>query len=88
VQKEIPINTNPSALLAMIMVRLWLKREDTNPDPVRAIKYPIVIIKKRAPAFVWVRFNSISIRGARGAAMIRDTKLRKKIDVRIRTGPN
>ena len=88
VLKETPINANPKALLAIIMVRLWLRREDTNPDPVRTIKYPSVIIKNSAPAFAWVRFNSISIRGARGAGMIRDTKLRKKIDVRIKTGPN
>jgi hypothetical protein len=72
----------------MIMVRLWLKREDTNPDPIRVMKNPIVIIKNRAPVSVWFRFNSISIRGARGAGVIRDTKLRKKMDVRIRTGPN
>jgi hypothetical protein len=65
-----------------------LKREDTNPDPIRVMKYPSEIIKNNVPASEWVRFRSVSILGVRGASMIRETKLIKKIDVRISSGPN
>ena len=88
VQNEVPINAKPRAVLEMMMVRLWLKRADTNPDPIRVMKYPSEIIKNSAPVSAWVRFRSISIRGARGAVVIRDIKLRKKMDVRISSGPN
>ena len=79
VQNEVPIKASPSAVLDMMMVRLWLQREDTTPDPIRVIKYPREIIKNRAPVSAWVRFRSISMWGARGAGVIRDTKLRKKM---------
>jgi len=72
----------------MIIVRLWLKREDTNPDPIRVMKYPSEIIKNRAPASAWVRFRSISMRGVRGAGAIRAIKFRKKMDVKSKSGPN
>ncbi len=88
VQNEVPIKVRPIAVLEIMMVRLWLKREDTNPDPISVMKYPREIIKNRTPASAWVRFRSISIRGVRGAGVIRDTKLRKKMDVKIRSGPN
>jgi hypothetical protein len=71
----------------MMMVRLWLNREDTNPDPIRVMKYPSEIIKNSAPASAWVKFRSFSIQGFRGAGMIREIKLIKKIDARIRSGP-
>jgi hypothetical protein len=71
----------------MTMVCLWLKREDTNPDPINVMKYPSEIIKNSAPASAWVRFRSVSILGIRGAAMIRETKFVKNMDVRIRSGP-
>jgi hypothetical protein len=70
------------------MVFLWLKREDTKPDPIRVMKYPREIIKNNVPASAWVRLRSFSIRGIRGAGVIRETKLKKKIDVRISSGPN
>ena len=88
VQNEVPIMDKPRVVLEMIMVRLWLKREDTNPDPIRVMKYPSEIIKNKVPASAWVRFRSISIRGISGAGMIRETKLKKKSDVKIRSGPN
>jgi hypothetical protein len=71
----------------MMIVRLWFTREDTNPDPIRVMKYPSEIIKNSAPASAWVRFKSVSILGIRGAVMIRQIKLIKNMDVRIRSGP-
>jgi hypothetical protein len=58
-----------------------------NPDPIRVMKYPSEIIKNNVPASAWVRFRSVSILGVRGASMIRDPKLIKKIEVRINRGP-
>ena len=87
VQNEVPIKANPRAVLEIIMVRLWLKRDDTKPDPIRVMKYPTEIIKNNVPAPAWVRFRSVSIRGISGAGMIREPKLKKKIDVRISSGP-
>jgi hypothetical protein len=88
VQNEVTIKAKPRAVLAIAMVFLWLKREDTKPDPIRVRKYPREIIKNNVPASAWVRFRSFSIRGIRGAGVIRETKLKKKIDVRISSGPS
>ena len=87
-QNVVPIKAKPRAVLEIVMALLWLKREDMNPDPIRVMKYPSEIIKNSAPASAWVRFRSVSILGTRGAGMMRPIKLRKKMDVRIRSGPN
>jgi hypothetical protein len=62
--------------------------EDINPDPVRLIKYPNEIRKNNDPASAWLKLRSISILGVKGASMMRETKLRKKIEVKMRRGPN
>ena len=75
-------------MVEIMIIRLWFNRDDMNPDPMRAQKYPMEIIRNRVPASAWERFSSFSIRGARGADAMRDMKLTKKINVSRRSGPN
>jgi len=71
----------------MIMVFLWVRMEETNPDPSRATKYPIEITRKSEPASTWLMPISFSIAGIKGEKMILEIKFRKKIDVRKRSCP-
>ena len=43
--------------------------------------------RNRVPVSAWLKLRSDSIRGARGAGVIRAVKLRKNIEVKIRIGP-
>jgi hypothetical protein len=69
-----------------VTVLLWVYREESHPDPKRAMKYPREISRKRNPASPWLRFNSFSISGIKGARVTLAKKFRKKIEVKIRSG--
>jgi len=50
-------------------------------------KYPREISKKKEPASPWPTLRSFSIVGRRGESAIRERKFKKKIPVRLRSGP-
>ena len=60
----------------MEMVVRWVIFEETKPEPIMLVKYPNEIMKKNAPASLWLIFRSCSMLGRSGAKMILDTKFR------------
>jgi hypothetical protein len=69
------------------MVLRWLMREERKPEAITVRKYPTVTMRKRDPAWPWVRPRSSSTAGMRGARTILPVKLKRKINARKRTGP-
>jgi hypothetical protein len=66
------------------IVHLWVRRDETNPEPKSPEKKPREIQKKREPASVCPIFKSLSIVGIRGDRIILERKLREKIAVKYR----
>jgi hypothetical protein len=85
--KEMPRSDMPMDAQERMMVPRWVRREETNPDASKAGKYPTEIKKKKLPACPWLSAKSFSMAGNKGARMILDVKLIKKINARKRTGP-
>ena len=69
-----------------IIVRLWVTREEMNPEPRSDTKYPREITRNRDPASAWLISRSDSIPGINGANTIRARKLTKKMDVSSSSG--
>jgi hypothetical protein len=69
-----------------MIVRLWVRRDETNPEPNSAGKYPREIKRKREPASPCPMFRSLSIVGNKGARNTLERKLGKKIRVKHRSG--
>jgi hypothetical protein len=72
----------PIATEEMIIVLLWVKRDETNPEPSSPAQYPREMKRKRAPASPCPMFRSPSMVGSRGASTMRERKLIKNIPVR------
>ena len=77
----------PQVMAETTMVFRCVNLEEINPAPVRAMKYPTEMRKKKDPAPPWLRPRSFSMEGMRGAMMTRARKFKKKMDVRKRIGP-
>ena len=68
------------------MVKRWIVRDDTNPEPNKPLKYPAEIRKKKNPAWPWPIASSFSMVGKSGEKITREIKLRRKIGTRKNTG--
>jgi hypothetical protein len=77
----------PTVSAERMMVFLWLRREETKPDPISVKKYPKEIRKKRKPASPWLTRRSPSMVGNKGARIILETKFRQKMPAKRRRGP-
>jgi len=69
-----------------MIVFLWVRRDEINPDASRVEKYPRDIRRKRDPASAWLKARSDLTLGIKGAKTIREMKLTKKIDVNSKSG--
>jgi transposase len=69
-----------------MIVRLWVRRDETNPEPNSDGKYPRERKRKREPASPCPMFKSLSIVGNKGARNTLERKLRKKMRVTQRRG--
>ena len=68
------------------IVFLCRNREEKKPEHNSEIKYPDAVIRKKEPAWSWVRFMSVNMVGKRGERMIRMVKFIKNMDVRKNRG--
>jgi hypothetical protein len=75
----------PTTTEETIIVHLWVRREEMNPDPKSPTQYPIEMKRKKDPASPCPICRSPSIAGSSGARAIRERKLRKKIPARKRS---
>jgi hypothetical protein len=67
----------PTVIEEKVIVLLWVKRDERNPEPKSPAEYPREIKRKREPASPCPMFSSLSIVGIRGARTILERTLRK-----------
>jgi len=77
--RETPIRASPTTTADVTIVARCEILEEIKPDPKSEMKYPTDIIKKNDPACAWAIPRSASTVGIRGAKVILDMKLSKKI---------
>jgi hypothetical protein len=73
-------------MLENMIVFLWVRRDEINPDASRVVKYPKEIRKNRDPASAWLKARSDLTLGIKGARTIREMKFTKKIEVSSKSG--
>jgi hypothetical protein len=86
VLNDVNKRAEPTAILENIIISLWVRRDEINPDKSRVVKYPRDINRKREPASAWLKASSDLTPGIKGARIMRDRKFTKKIEVSSKRG--
>jgi len=73
-------------MLENMIVLLCVRRDETNPEASRVVKYPREIRKNKDPASAWFRDRSILTLGINGARTMREMKFTKKMEVSSKSG--
>jgi hypothetical protein len=88
VLNEVTSKAKPRAILELIIVCLWVRRQVIKLEARMVVKYPSETKRKKDPASAWLNPRSDSTAGIKGARTMRARKFTKKMAVSSSSGGN